>query len=75
MAYIAAQEKLGIAVSPNDYAALTAAEERGGMVKALAERSLERADYERLTRVYSARATADSAFAMELSKAVMAAKK
>ena len=73
-AYVAAQERLGFPVTIRDNAALVTADERGSLVKALSEKGLERGDFERLARVYTARAAADPAFAMEIAKAVMASK-
>jgi predicted nucleic acid-binding protein len=75
VAYVAAQEKLGLRVGLADHARLQVASERGTTAEVLAELGLEPSDQMRLGRVWTQRLVGDPKRMAELAAALEAARK
>ncbi|UQA54608.1 DUF2169 family type VI secretion system accessory protein [Polyangium aurulentum] len=75
VAYVAAQERLGLRVGLVDHARLQVASERGTTAEVLAELGLEPSDQMRLGRVWTQRLVGDPKRMAELAAALEAARK
>jgi hypothetical protein len=75
VAYVAAQERLGLRVGLVDHARLQVASERGTTAEVLAELGLEPLDQMRLGRVWTQRLVGDPKRTAELAAALEAARK